>query len=250
MKKEAQQGLADMLVHELVMEKRKLMPRLGGKKLYHLIKDPMEQHLIDMGRDKLLAWLRKHDLLVRPKKRFTKTTHSTHRFRVHQNLIKGKPITGPDQCWVSDITYLRLHKGFCYLALITDAYSRKIIGFDVSQSLELTGCLRALKMACAKRLLKSTIHHSDRGFQYCSNPYVAELRKNGIQVSMGETGNCYDNALAERMNGILKSEFNLDATFRSVGHAKKATEEAIFIYNEKRPHMAIGMKMPKELYAA
>src|SRR5690242_10278817 len=112
MKKEARQGLADLLIHELVMEKRKLMPRLGGKKLYHLIKDPMEQHLIHMGRDKLQTWLRRHDLLVQPKKRFTKTTHSMHRFRVHKNLIKDKAITAPDQCWVSDITYLRLQKGF------------------------------------------------------------------------------------------------------------------------------------------
>jgi transposase InsO family protein len=250
MKKEAQQDLFDPLIHELIMEKRKLMPRLGGKKLYHLIREPIQQHSISMGRDKLFSWLRDHDLLVRPKKRYTKTTHSFHRFRVHTNLIKDVTITRPDQCWVSDITYLRLQHGYCYLALITDAYSRKIIGFDVSQSLELTGCMRALKMACRNRKIKSTIHHSDRGFQYCSNQYVAELKKNGILISMGEVGNCYDNALAERMNGILKSEFNLDATFQNVDCAQKATSEAILIYNENRPHMAIGLKMPEELYAA
>lgn len=249
-KQEMQQQLMDPVISELVLEQRKLMPHLGGKKLYHLIKAPIQQHAIKMGRDKLFLWLRKEDLLVRRKKRYTKTTHSTHRFRVHKNLIKDVPITGPDQCWVSDITYLHLQRGFCYLALITDAYSRKIIGFDVSQSLELTGCMRALKMACANRKGKSTIHHSDRGFQYCSYPYIDELRENGIQVSMGEVGNCYDNAQAERVNGILKSEFNLDATFRDLGHAQKAAREAICIYNEKRPHMAIGLKMPTELYAA
>jgi transposase InsO family protein len=250
MKKEEQQELFDPLIHELVMEQRKLMPRLGGKKLYHLIKEPMQEHSINMGRDKLFNWLRERDLSVRPKKRFTKTTHSSHRFRIHKNLIKDIAVTAPDQCWVSDITYLRLQKGYCYLALITDAYSRKIIGFDVSQSLELTGCMRALNMACTNRIMKSTIHHSDRGIQYCSNQYVAELKRNGIQVSMGEAGNCYDNALAERVNGILKSEFNLDATFKNVHHARKATSETIYIYNEKRPHMAIGMKMPNKLYAA
>jgi len=250
LKQEMQQQLMDPVISELVMEQRKLMPHLGGKKLYHLIKAPIQQHSIKMGRDKLFLWLRKEDLLVRRKKRYTKTTHSTHRFRVHKNLIKDVPITHNDQCWVSDITYLRLQRGFCYLALITDAYSRKIIGFDVSQSLELTGCMRALKMACADRKRKSTIHHSDRGFQYCSYPYIDELRGNGIHVSMGEVGNCYDNAMAERVNGILKSEFNLDATFRDLGHAQKAAREAISIYNEKRPHMAIGLKMPTELYAA
>lgn len=251
MKQEMQQQLIDPVIAELVMEQRKLMPHLGGKKLYHLIKAPIQQHSIKMGRDKLFLWLRKEDLLVRRKKRYTKTTHSSHRFRVHKNLIKAEPITGPDQCWVSDITYLRFRKGFCYLALITDAFSRKIIGFDVSQSLELSGCIRALKMACANRNKgKSTIHHSDRGIQYCSYPYIDELRENGILVSMGEVGNCYDNAMAERVNGILKTEFNLDATFRDLGHAQKAVKETICIYNEKRPHMAIGLKMPQELYAA
>lgn len=250
MKQEMHQQLIDPVIAELVMEQRKLMPHLGGKKLYHLIKSPIRQHSIKMGRDKLFLWLRKEDLLVSRKKRYAKTTHSSHRFRVHKNLIKAEPITGPDQCWVSDITYLRLRKGFCYLALITDAFSRKIIGFDVSQSLELSGCIRALKMACANRKGKSTIHHSDRGIQYCSYPYIDELRENGILVSMGEVGNCYDNAMAERVNGILKTEFNLDATFRDLGHAQKAVKETICIYNEKRPHMAIGLKMPQELYAA
>jgi putative transposase len=250
MKQEVQLKLMGSVISELVLEQRKLMPHLGGKKLYHLIKAPMRQHSIRMGRDKLFQWLRNEDLLVRRKKRYTKTTHSSHRFRVHKNLIKEEPITAPDQCWVSDITYLRLQRGFCYLALITDAFSRKIIGYDVSQSLELSGCMKALEIACANRKGKSTIHHSDRGLQYCSYPYVNELKEHGIRISMGEVGNCYDNAMAERVNGILKTEFNLDATFRDLGSAQKAAKEAIWIYNEKRPHMAIGLRMPYELYAA
>jgi putative transposase len=250
MKKQKQQKLQDYLIRELVMEKRKIMPRLGGKKLYRLVGRSMREHLIYMGRDKFFTWLRERDLLVKPKKRFTKTTHSHHRFRVHKNLIKDIEITHPDQIWVSDITYLKLQKGFCYLALMTDAYSRKIVGYDISQSLELNGCLRALQMACAQRRMNQTIHHSDRGIQYCSNQYTERLSENNIQISMAEAGNCYENAMAERMNGILKSEFNLDCVFKDLNEAQKATRQAIETYNAQRPHMSIGMKMPDELYAA
>jgi len=250
MKKEMHQTLADPVIHGLVGAKRKDMPRLGGKKLYTLVKGSMQDHRIAMGRDKFFKWLREHDLLVHPKRRFVKTTNSYHRFRIHKNLIKGMVFTQPDQCWVSDITYLRLQKDHCYLALITDAYSRKIIGYDISQSLELKGCLRALKMACRGKQLVNTIHHSDRGIQYCSNQYTGLLRTNQIQISMAETGNCYENALAERMNGILKSEFNLDAIFENLDQAVKATKQAIDTYNTKRPHMALNMKIPDELYAA
>ena len=239
------------IIHELVMEQRIDMPRLGGKKLHHLIGAELKAHQIKMGRDKLFDWLRGQGLLIRPKKQFVKTTHSHHRFRVHQNLVKDQVIERPDQVWVSDITYLRLKKGFCYLALITDAYSRKIIGYHINDTLELKGCLKALKMACAHRIHKDGVtHHSDRGNQYCSNRYVEMLREHDIKISMAETGNCYENALAERMNGILKNEFNLDATFQDIDFAKRATAQAVKIYNEKRPHMSIGMKKPTELYAA
>ena len=250
MKKESHQRLEDQLLHELVIEKRSIMPRLGGKKLYALIRSSMNDHHIHLGRDRLFAWLKRHDLLIKPKKSYTKTTHSHHRFRVYKNLIKNVPITHPDQVWVSDITYLRLQKGFCYLALITDAYSRKIVGFDISDSLELSGCIRALKKACGAKKLKSLTHHSDRGFQYCSNKYVSLLKENNIQISMAEAGNCYENATAERVNGILKSEFNLDTTFLDLKQAQKAAEQAIHIYNTERPHLALQMRKPSELYAA
>lgn len=232
------------------MDIRLQMPRLGGKKLYHLIKDELSAHGIKLGRDQFFNWLRDNDLLVNPKKSFIKTTNSLHRFRVHKNLIKETTAVRCDQIWVSDITYLRTKEGFCYLALITDAYSRKIVGYDVSNSLELEGCLRALRSACKYRISTETIHHSDRGIQYCSNKYTKQLRKQGIEISMAEAGNCYENAMAERVNGILKTELNLDAIFESIKHAQKAVRQAVNTYNTKRPHMAIGLKKPIELYAA
>lgn len=230
---------------------RSVMPRLGGRKLYHKLKDQFAAHSIAMGRDKFFAWLGSQDLLVKPKKRFTKTTHSHHRFRVYTNLVSEKSIQRPDQVWVSDITYLRLQKGFCYLALITDAYSRKIVGYDVNETLELGGCLRALKMACKGKVKnEETIHHSDRGVQYCSNRYTGMMKKNGIQISMAQTGNCYENAMAERVNGILKGEFNLDHTFATLALAQKAASQAINAYNTRRPHLSLNMRIPAELYVA
>jgi putative transposase len=251
MRKRTQQSIENPIIHELVMEQRTFMPRLGGKKLYKLIGENLKAHDLRIGRDRLFSWLRQNDLLVQPKRQYTRTTNSGHRFRVHQNLIKNQVVTRPDQVWVSDITYLRLQKGFCYLALITDVFSRKIIGYHVNKTLELNGCLMALKMACNQRKNKlDTVHHSDRGIQYCSNQYVERLTDQGIKISMAEAGNCYENAIAERVNGILKDEFNLDKTFKDIEEALKSTRQAVQTYNTRRPHMSIEMKKPAELYAA
>ena len=251
MQVKARESIQAPILRELVMEQRKEMPRLGGRKLYHQIRSSIQDHQLKIGRDRLFEWLKANDLLVQPKRRYTKTTNSSHRFRVHENLLIKEKIERPDQAWVCDITYLRLTTGFCYLALITDVYSRKIIGYHVNDSLELKGCMKAFEMACSNRKqLLGTIHHSDRGIQYCSNTYVNLLRQKEILISMAEAGNCYENAIAERVNGILKNEFNLDAEFKSINQAKQATEQAIKTYNEKRPHMSIGMKKPIELYAA
>lgn len=239
------------MVRGLTLTKRKNMPRLGGKKTYLEIKGDMTLQGIKMGRDKYFEWLRKENLLIRPKKRFVRTTQSFHRFKKYGNLIKDLEVKSPDQVWVSDITYLRLSKGFCYLALITDVFSRKVIGYDVSDTLELKGALKALKMAVKGRSsVGDTIHHSDRGIQYCSDKYTETLKSKQIRISMGEAGNCYENALAERVNGILKSEFNLDATFSDLASAQKAAKQAIDAYNTLRPHMSINMRKPCELYAA
>lgn len=238
------------VLRELTMEKRKFMPRLGGKKTYHELKHDMHQQGIKMGRDKYFKWLRSEKLLIRPKKRFARTTNSFHHYRKYDNIIKDLLVTRPDQVWVSDITYLRLQKGFCYLALITDVFSRKIVGYNVSATLEVKGALKALGEACERKANAKTIHHSDRGFQYCSKDYTNLLKHHNIDISMGEVGNCYENALAERVNGILKAEFNLDATFMNINHAIKAAKQSIQTYNELRPHMAIGLQKPNDLYAA
>lgn len=209
------------------------------------------ENAIKIGRDKFFKWLRKHDLLVRRKRQYIHTTQSHHRFWVHDNLTKDITLQKANQLWVSDITYLRTLEGFCYLALITDAHSRKIVGYDVSDSLELTGCIRALKSALQTASdLRQLIHHSDRGIQYCSGQYTELLRARDIKISMAAKGNCYENALAERVNGILKDEFNLDITFKSKKQAIEAVHESIYIYNQHRPHWALKLKTPQYCHAA
>ena len=188
-------------------------------------------------------------MLTLRKKYSSRTTNSYHRFYKYNNIIKDLEVTRPNQVWVSDITYIRTVKGFCYLALITDAYSRKIIGYDLSNSLELGGCVRALKKALYHaKGIKGLIHHSDRGIQYCSNVYTQILKRNKIGISMTEENHCYENAMAERVNGILKDEFYLDQTFDCVQHAKRATKNAINLYNEVRLHLSLNFKTPNMVY--
>ena len=236
---------------ELIRPIRERMPRIGGKKLHFMLRHKMNEKLLKIGRDRFFDWLRDKDLLIRPKRMYVQTTQSNHRFWVHENLTDTVPLTKPNQLWASDITYIRTLEGFCYLALITDAYSRKIVGYDVSESLNLEGCLRALKSATQTASdLAQLVHHSDRGFQYCSNPYTDFLREKKIRISMAAKGNCYENALAERVNGILKNEFNLDYTFKTKQLAFKAVHESIYIYNQYRPHWALNLLTPQEKHAA
>jgi transposase InsO family protein len=236
---------------ELVQPVRKLMPRIGTRKMYFMLQQALAEKAIKIGRDRFFRWLREQNLLVKRKRWYVHTTQSNHRFWVHENLTEGLTINQPNQLWVSDITYLRTGGGFCYLALITDAYSRKIVGYDVSDSLELEGCRRALKRAMQTASdLSQLVHHSDRGIQYCSNQYTDLLRKNNVRISMASKGNCYENALAERINGILKDEFNLDATFKNKLNAIEAVHQSIYIYNQHRPHWSIGLLTPNEQHAA
>jgi putative transposase len=236
-------------VVELVKEERKDQPRVGTRKLYEALHILFILENLKVGRDKLFDILREHDMLVKRKKVSCKTTDSYHRFHKYNNLVKDMEVTAPNQVWVSDITYIRTVKGFCYLALITDMYSRKIVGYDISDSLELTGCLRALKLALgAARPRTGLIHHSDRGIQYCSNQYVELLKKHNIKISMTEENHCYENALAERVNGILKDEFYLDQCFFSTDHARIAVKNAIDIYNSKRLHLSLGYKTPDYVF--
>lgn len=236
-------------VISMVKTERKEQPRVGGRKLHEALQPSFITADLKIGRDYLFDILREHDMLIKRKKASCRTTFSYHRFYTYKNLVKNMVVTRPNQVWVSDITYIRTVSGFCYLALITDMYSRKIVGYDMSDSLELAGCLRALQKALkAARPAAGLVHHSDRGFQYCSNQYVDEIKKLGIQISMTEENHCYENAIAERVNGILKDEFYLDQVFYSLSHAKDAVKNAIEIYNSKRLHLSLGYKTPNYVF--
>jgi len=219
------------------------------RKLKVSLDDEFTKANLKVGRDTLFNILRKHQMLTLRKKYSTRTTNSHHRFYKYNNIIKDIDVTKPNQVWVSDITYIRTVKGFCYLALITDMHSRKIVGYDLSDSLELKGCVRALNKAIYQaKNIKHLIHHSDRGIQYCSNVYTQILKRNNINISMTEENHCYENAMAERVNGILKDEFYLDQTFTDVAHAKRATKNAINLYNEIRLHLSLDYKTPNMVY--
>jgi len=236
-------------VVNLVKQERKDQPRMGARKLYKVLHPLFEREGLKVGRDKLFEVLREQEMLIRRKRASCKTTDSYHRFHKYNNLVKDMEITAPNQVWASDITYIRTISGFCYLALITDMFSRKIVGYDISDSLELAGCLRALKRALrTARPAAGLVHHSDRGIQYCSNQYVSELDKRKIRISMTEENHCYENALAERVNGILKDDFYLDQCFFSTDHACIAAKNAIEIYNSKRLHLSLGYKTPNMVF--
>jgi len=237
------------IILNLVKKRRDILPREGCRKLHKSLQDKFIEQDLKIGRDKLFDILRVENMLVMRKKTSFKTTNSYHHFHKYNNLIKDIEIERINQVWVSDITYIRTVNGFCYLALITDVYSRKIVGFDVSDTLELTGSLRALKLALRRSSnIKGLIHHSDRGVQYCSNQYVNELKKKNIRISMTEENHCYENAIAERVNGILKDEFYLDQTFFDVSHAQRATKNAIKLYNQVRLHLSLNYKTPENVY--
>lgn len=213
------------------------------------LKQDFEIQHVKVGRDTLFNVLRRYKMLTLRKRYSMKTTNSHHRFYKYGNIIKDVEITRPNQVWASDITYIRTVKGFCYLALITDMYSRKIVGYDLSDSLELKGCVRALNKAIYQaKDIKGLIHHSDRGIQYCSNVYTQILKMKKIDISMTEENHCYENAMAERVNGILKDEFYLDQTFANVAHAKTAAKNAIKLYNEMRLHLSLDYRTPNMVY--
>jgi putative transposase len=245
LKRSTQRKVLNAKIVNLVKEIRSDQPRVGTRKMHVDLQPTLNLLGLKVGRDSLFGILREHQMLVKRKKASCKTTNSYHRFHKYNNLIKNMNVIAPNQVWVSDITYIRTVKGFCYLALITDLYSRRIVGYDISDSLELEGCLRALKRAIKQaRPEAGLVHHSDRGIQYCSNQYVDELSKRKIKISMTEDNHCYENDVAERVNGILKDEFYLDQCFFSTQHASHATKNAILIYNNKRLHVSLGYKTP------
>lgn len=237
------------IVLELVSEWRKLMPRIGGRKLYSLLLEDFMSLSYKLGRDAFFDVLREHDLLVKRRKNYTKTTNSFHHYYVYKNLITNLKIIRINQVFVADITYIRVSGGFMYLNLITDLYSRKIVGSCLGETLDAAYSVMALNMALEQvEDLSGLIHHSDRGVQYCSRDYTKILLANKVSISMAEAGNPYENAVAERVNGILKDEFYLNQTFASKRLAVKAIEQAIRVYNEVRPHLSLQMKTPAQKY--
>ena len=235
----------NQLIVELVQNKRQKHPRMGGRKVLHEIRPMMNKLGIYRGRDAFFDLLRQRELLV-PKKRHKERTTRSGLWRC-PNLIAELELSGINQVWVADITYLTTEQGFVYLALLTDAFSRFIVGYDVSSSLAVEGCLRALNRATKHNQLdnlNNLIHHSDHGVQYTAWSYCDRLRHFSIRSSMGEVGNCYDNPLAERMNGILKDEYALDSLFINLDHAQAATREAIYLYDYERPHQSLNFSKP------
>lgn len=237
------------LMLELVRRERRQQPRLGGRKLLYLLRGELHEAGVAVGRDRFFEVLAEHDLLVVPKPGAPHTTNSRHSLPVFRNLLAGKELHGPNDAWVSDVTYIRTDEGFLYAALITDAYSRKIVGANIGDSLEAEGCLVALRQALAELPMgKHPLHHSDRGSQYCCHAYVDLLTEHGLAVSMTEILHCYENAMAERVNGILKQEYGMDQTFRTKAQATTAFKQAINLYNHCRPHMKLGYRFPAQVH--
>jgi putative transposase len=240
------------LAVQLVILERFFQPRLGTRKLYFLIQCELAIAEVKIGRDRLFEILRKQEMLVqRWRAQYPRTTQSYHYLPVFKNLIRGLIVTLPNEVWVCDLTYIRTEEGFLYLALITDKMSRKIVGYHCADNLEASGCLKALDMALAglPRAAKP-IHHSDRGCQYCCHEYVNKLVGRGLSISMTEQDHCAENALAERMNGILKSEYGLGNTLPTKAGTRLLVDQSVQTYNTRRPHTSLNYKTPAQVHNA
>ena len=257
-KRAKQEELVLRQVHRL----RTAHPKMGGRKLYQELSGFFVDHGIKMGRDALFDLMAAHNLLIKRRRRRFNTTQSYHHYKKYDNLIKGFEAQAPNQLWVSDLTYWRVGERFYYISLITDAYSRKIVGYHVGLTLEVVESLSALRMALATwqswkeksgkigpaEVCAGLIHHSDRGVQYCSSRYVKLLEENGIQISMTQTGDPLDNALAERVNGIIKGEYLEGLEVESLAQASSVLADKIKLYNEHRPHLSISGLTPEYVY--
>ena len=246
----------EMLTHELIIQQvlaiRSRQKQVGTRKLLIMLEPFLAGHSIRLGRDELFNLLSERRLLIRKRKRkVPRTTYSDHWLRKHPNLIIGMSVLRPNRLWVSDITYITLNEGFAYLSLITDAYSRMIVGYHLHEDLGAEGCVRALNMA-VKNLPKdkdsTLIHHSDRGCQYCSTEYVDCLKSNNISISMTQNSDPRENAIAERVNGIIKQEL-LEASYGNFSQARTGVKNAINIYSYERLHSSVGMLTPFDAHA-
>jgi len=248
-KKRQIEALDERLIKRLVLDERAYQPRLGGRKLLKILSPKLNDCGIGIGRDRFFKVLKRQGLLVEKLPPSHRTTNSYPNLPVFLNRVKDKNLTSPNQVWASDITYLRKRDTFMYLSLITDMYSRKIVGYHLGESLDTEETLKALKMALKNKPVDDhPIHHSDRGCQYCSHDYVKVLDQNGLGISMTEQNHCAENALAERVNGILKQEYGLGYRFKNAMHMHQAVKQAIWLYNTRRPHCSLGLETPEHIH--
>lgn len=231
-------------------ERKRVNSKTGGLKLYCALKPEMEELSIKKGRDKFYDFLRSYELLVPRTKNYHTTTNSNHRYRKYPNLVLNMIPTRPEQLWVSDITYIKTQHGHNYLALVTDAYSKQIMGYKLSNHMKASLCTEALDMAIKNRLYpdKPLIHHSDRGFQYCSTEYVKFVTDNNMTMSMTEQYDPYENSVAERVNRTLKYEFGLKEVIRNTSLATKMVQHAVTVYNKRRMHLSLNMLTPSAVH--
>jgi putative transposase len=239
------------IVLERIREIRTQLPKTGCIKLHKALNNGFLQTLgLTMGRDAVFDLMRAQGMLVKVKRRYVRTTNSFHRFKIHPDLVQRQAANQAEQIWVSDITYIRVGLRFGFLSLVTDAYSRKIMGYCLCENLKVRGCIQALNKAIKARIYpkRGLIHHSDRGTQYCCDEYIQCLNKHGLLISMTQTGSPYDNAIAERMNGILKMEFDLGKTFNSFSQATACVDQAVANYNSLRLHASCGYRTPEQTH--
>lgn len=244
-KRQSATQLSEVLLLQEVKKVRNNHKKMGCEKMHGVMQPFLQDHGIKMGRDKFYFLLKEHGLQVRQKRHIAKTTNSNHLYKRYPNIASDIELLSSGRLWVSDITYIRTIYGFVYLSLITDAYSRKIVGWSLWRDLTSTGALNALKMAVeCETITDKLIHHSDRGIQYCCYDYVNYLKGSNIGISMTENGDPYENAIAERVNGILKKEYDLYDTFNDYNEALEAVKIAIDKYNNQRPHRSCNMLTP------
>lgn len=245
-------SIKEDIIIQLVQKIRGKLPQVGTRKLLFLLGPELKSHDIAIGRDALFDLLSVHKLLIRQRKRKMVTTDSRHWMRKYANLVQREIISRPEQVWVSDITYIRMKNQWGYLSMITDAFSRKIMGFSFRSDMLAQGCVDALCMALKTREYPDhkLIHHSDRGSQYCCKTYIDLLQSENISVSMTENGDPYENALAERMNGIIKNEFNLHSSALNFDDTYQLITQSVESYNNIRPHSSCDYLTPNQAHHA
>ena len=249
-RKRQRKRVEETAIEELVDVQRRIHPHMGCRKLLVVLKPQLQEMGIEIGRDRFFELMRRKDKLVKRRKRRGGGTCSRHRYESFPNLYREMHVDGIHQAWLSDLTYIDTDEGFLYWSLLSDAYSRKVLGSTVSESLEAEGCIKTVLQAIARWQTESTpVHHSDRGIQYCCHDYVNLLTDHGIAISMTEENHCYENAQAERLIGILKQEYELGGRFKTKEQARRAIAQAVELYNRHRPHTSLSYMTPHEVHS-